>query len=81
MDLYGGMALALLLVGVAAGVLAEFGWMRWVAFGYAALFALVVTPIWVLAVVIPARPDTLEKALVGAYWLSLAAIAVAALSL
>lgn len=79
-DAIGGAVLAAMLItlGVLAGTGA--GWVKWPAFGYGVAFALVVMPIWTLAVYIPARPGALDHLLVGAYWLSLVAVAIAALA-
>lgn len=75
-DVYGGIGLCLLLLALAGGIAAGAHGLRWAALSYALVFAVVVTPVWVLAVVIPARPEPREYILVGAYWASLVAIAV-----
>lgn len=80
-DVYGGVGLFILLLSLAGSIGAGAEGLRWVAFGYAVLFGLVVAPIWVLAVVIPARPDKLEYTLVGSYWLTLPAIAISAIAI
>ena len=70
-----GVALAVLGVAVAAGA----GWPRWPSLVYGLLFALVVMPIWTLAVLIPLPPERVDYAFTVVYWLSLAVICVAAL--
>lgn len=79
-DVIGQALLAAILVVLAAGVATEAGWARWTAFAYAVLWALVVTPVWVLAVLIPLPPGRLDYAFVVTYWLALVLIAVAALA-
>ena len=72
-----GVLLAILAVSVAMGA----GWPRWGALGYALLFGLVVMPIWVLAVLLPARPGWIDYAFTACYWAGLIVIAVSALAL
>lgn len=78
LDVYGGIGLCLLLLALAGGIASGVHGLRWVALFYAVLFGLLVTPVWLLAVVIPARPRPREYILVGAYWASLLVIGVAA---
>lgn len=78
-DAIGGAVLATMLVAIGVLVGAGAGWARWAALVYAVLFGVIVMPIWILGVYIPARPGPLDHAVVGAYWLSLVAVGVAAL--
>jgi hypothetical protein len=80
-DAIGGAVLALLLVLVAAGVGADLSWARWVALVYGLVFGILVTPVWILGVYIPSRPEPLDHALTGLYLLSLVTTIVAALAL
>lgn len=70
----GGLLAALAL---ALGLGAE--WPRWGALVYALLFGVVVMPLWVLAVLIPLRPQALDYAFTGVYWALLVLIGAAAL--
>jgi hypothetical protein len=69
----------LALLGLAAALGA--GWVRWPALVYALLFALVVMPIWTLAVLIPLPPRGADYAFTGVYWATLVVIVIAALAL
>ena len=80
-DVVGQALLGALLVGTAAGVAAGWDLARWVAASYAALFALVVMPLWTLAVLVPMRPDRVDLAFAIGYWTVLFGIFVAALSI
>jgi hypothetical protein len=77
-DVIGGAILAIALSAVAAGYAAGVEWLRWAALAYAALFGLVVMPIWTLAVLIPMRPGPVDLSFTVVYWTSLPLIAVAA---
>jgi hypothetical protein len=77
-DVIGGALLAVVLGAIAAGYAAGAEWLRWAAFVYATLFALVVMPIWTLAVLIPMRPSAIDIAFTAAYWAGLVLIAAAA---
>ena len=77
-DVIGQAVLGLVLIGVAVGVGAEWGWVRWVALAYAVLFAVIVMPVWVLAVLIPMKPTAVDYSFTIVYWLGLATIAIAA---
>ena len=77
-DVRGRAVLGVLLVAVAA-LLFVAEWPRWVALGYGVLFAVVVMPIWVLAVLIPLRPGPIDYAFTVTYWSTLILIAVSAL--
>lgn len=79
-DVYGGAALAILLIGTGLLVAADVGWARWGALAYGFFFGLVVMPIWVLAVLLPLRPGPLDYAFTGLYWLTLIAVAVSAVA-
>jgi hypothetical protein len=79
-DAVGGAVLGALLVLLAALVLNDASWARWVALGYALFFAVIVTPIWTLAVLIPLPPGRLDYAFAVLYEGTLIAIALAALA-
>ena len=78
-DVIGQAVLAFILLATAAAVVAGVGWARWIGFGYAALFALIVMPIWTLAILIPMEPRRPDYAFTATYWGSLFLIGVAAL--
>ncbi len=69
-----GVGLGLLALAAAHGV----AWARWVALGFAVIFAVVVMPVWVLAVLIPLRPGAIDLAFTVLYWAALGVVAVAA---
>jgi hypothetical protein len=77
-DVVGGAIVAAGLGSIAAGHAAGAEWLRWAALAYAALFGLVVMPIWTLAVLIPMRPGPVDLSFTAVYWISLPLIAVAA---
>lgn len=79
-DVYGGAALAALLVALALLIAADVGWARWPALGYALLFGLVVMPVWTLGVLLPLQPGRLDYGFTALYWLSLILTAVAAVA-
>ena len=79
-DVIGQGILALVTITTALLVAGDAGWARWIAFGYACLFGLIVMPIWTLAVLIPLPPSAPDYAFTALYWLSLVAIGVAALA-
>jgi hypothetical protein len=78
-DAIGGAILAVILGIVAVGAGSGAAWARWAALVYAALFALVVMPIWTLGVLIPLPPTGIDYAFTALYWASLIAIAMTAL--
>ena len=78
-DVIGQAVLALILVATAATVVAGIDWTRWVAFGYAVLFGLIVMPLWTLAILIPMEPRRADLAFTATYWSSLFLIGAAAL--
>ena len=80
-DVTGQAILGAVLLLLAAGVWQGWGWARWAALGYGGLFAVVVMPLWTLAVFIPMRPGPVDKAFAVSYWGALAAIVVSALLL
>ena len=79
-DVIGQALLGAVLAGAALGVAAGWDLARWVALAYAALFALVVMPLWTLAVLVPMRPDRVDLTFTIAYWAVLIGIFIAALS-
>ena len=80
-DVYGQAVLALLLLGLAFATAGGGDWARWPALAYAVVFAIVVMPIWTLAVLIPLPPGALDYAFTAVYWVTLVAIGAAALLL
>ena len=80
-DVVGQAMLGLLLGATAVAVAADQGWARWIALTYGALFALVVMPMWTLAVLLPLRPAAIDYSFTGVYWAGLVAIVIAALAL
>ncbi len=80
-DVVGQAVLAVLLAATAVGVSAGWDVARWTAVVYGALFALVVMPLWTLAVLVPMRPERIDLAFAIGYWVALIGILVAALSL
>ncbi len=80
-DVIGQSILGGLLVALALALAAGAGWPRWPALVYGLLFGVVVMPLWVLAVLIPLRPGTIDYAFTTVYWIVLAAIAIAAIAL
>lgn len=78
-DVWGQAVLGILLVATAAGILLGADWLRWVALVYAAVFALVAMPVWVLGVLLPLRPRAVDYSFTVLYWALLIAIGIAAL--
>src|SRR3712207_5294247 len=78
-DVWGQAVLAVLLVGLAVAIAAGAAGLRWVALGYAALFAFVVMPVWVLGVLLPLPPRAVDYAFTVTYWLLLLVIGVGAI--
>lgn len=78
-DVVGQAILGVLLaaLGIAAAVGA--GWVRWPSLAYGLLFALVVMPVWTLAILIPLPPGAVDYGFTAIYWASLVLIAVAAI--
>lgn len=76
-DVWGQTFLALVLAGLAVAVVQEIAWARWAAVAFGASFAIVVMPLWVLAVLIPLPPGPVDVAFTATYWLLLATIVVA----
>ncbi len=76
-DVIGQAILGVLLGTLALGAALDAGFARWPAIVYGLLFALVVMPIWVLAVLIPQRPGAIDYAFTGTYWIVLILIVVA----
>ena len=77
-DVTGQAVLGLLLAGAAVAVATDQSWGRWAALVYGLLFAIVVMPLWTLAVLIPMPPGRIDYAFTVAYWVALLAIVVAA---
>ena len=78
-DVWGQAVLAVLLIATATGILLGAEWLRWVALIYAALFALLAMPVWVLGVLLPMRPRAIDYSFTVVYWALLIAIGIAAL--
>lgn len=69
-----GVGLGLLALGVANDVI----WSRWAALIFSIVFTILVMPVWVVGVLIPMRPGTIDYAFAAAYWVGLITIGVAA---
>jgi hypothetical protein len=80
-DVLGQAVLAVVLVLVATGVAAEVSIARWTALVLALFFAVVVIPVWVLAVLIPSRPKALDVAFTFLYEALFIASAILALTI
>lgn len=80
-DVTGQAILGLLLVAVALAVAGGASWGRWVALGYGLLFGIAVMPLWVLAVLLPLRPEAIDYAFTGVYWTALVTIVVSAVAI
>ena len=80
-DATGGAVLGVLLVLLAILVLNDVSWARWVALVYGLAFALIVMPVWTLAVLIPLRPGPLDYGFTVVYEVTLFAIVVGAIGL
>ena len=78
-DVWGQALLGVLLTGLAIGIVAGAGWLRWAALTYAVLFALLVMPVWVLGVLLPMQPRALDYTFTVVYWALLLVIGTAAL--
>ena len=78
-DVIGQALLGAVLAATAVGVAAGWDFAGW-ALAYAVLFALVVMPLWTLAVLIPMRPGRVDLGFTIGYWAVLIGIFVAALS-
>lgn len=79
-DAIGQAVLGAVLAAIAVAVAAEVGWARWAALAYGLLFAVIVMPIWIVAVFIPLRPGPVDKAFAVTYWALLVVVVVAALT-
>jgi hypothetical protein len=80
-DVWGQAVLGAVLALIAGAVGLGIVWPRWVALGYALLFALVAMPVWVLGVLLPLPPRAVDYAFTVVYWVMLIVIAVAAIAL
>ena len=78
-DVWGQAVLAALLVAIAVCLIAGVEWVRWIAVGYAALFAFLAMPVWVLGVLLPLRPRAIDYAFTIVYWAVLLVAGVAGL--
>ncbi len=78
-DVLGQGVLAVLLLGIVVALSLGAQWARWVAMTYGLLFALVVMPLWILAVLIPLGPRAPDYAFAAVYWMTLVLIVIAAL--
>lgn len=79
-DVIGQAVLAVLLTLLALFSATAASWPRWAALIYALLFGVAVMPVWVLAVLLPARPGAIDYAFTACYWAGLAAIAISAIA-
>ena len=80
-DVLGQSVLGALLVALSFAVLEQAPFAASASLLYALLFGLVVMPLWVVAVLIPLRPQRIDLAFTALYWLALIVIAAAALAL
>ena len=80
-DVLGQAILGLLLLVLAVSLALGGDWARWPALVYAVLFALVVMPLWTLAVLIPLPPGKVDYAFTAVYWATLFVIGLAAILL
>ena len=78
-DVWGQAVLGTLLVAIAACLALGVDWVRWVAVAYAALFALLAMPVWVLGVLLPMRPRPIDYSFTVTYWVVLIVTGVAGL--
>lgn len=78
-DVVGQAILGAVLVGLALALVLGAGWPRWAALVYGLAFAVVVMPVWVLAVLIPLRPGAPDYFFTGLYWAGLALIVISSL--
>jgi hypothetical protein len=78
-DVIGQAILGLLLGVLALFVAAGAGWSRWVALAYGLTFAVIVMPVWTVAVLIPMRPGRVDVGFALLYWAMLAVTVIAAL--
>ena len=79
-DVWGQSVLALLLGAVAIGLANDVDWLRWVALAYAAIYAVVAMPVWILGVLIPLPPRAIDYSFTVVYYAGLLLIAVAAIA-
>lgn len=80
-DVLGQAVLGILLLALAIAAATGASFAAWASLLYAALFGIVVMPLWVVAVLIPLRPQRLDLIFTAVYWLVLIVIGVAALAL
>jgi len=78
-DVWGQALLGALLLLLAVGLAFDVEWLRWIAFGYAILFAFLAMPVWVLGVLLPMRPGALDYAFTVTYWVLLVVVGAAVL--
>ena len=78
-DVWGQAVLGALLASIAIAIALGVGWLRWAALGYAALFAFIAMPVWVLGVLLPLRPRAIDYTFTVVYWLVLVVVGVSAL--
>jgi hypothetical protein len=79
-DVVGQAILGVVLAGFGIAAAGGAGWVRWPALFYGLLFALIVMPVWTLAVLIPLPPHAVDYAFTAVYWVTLLLIAIAALA-
>jgi hypothetical protein len=79
-DVWGQAILGVLLAADAVLVVTGGNWARWAALVYGLLFGLAVLPVWILGVLIPMRPQTLDYTFTAIYALGLFVIVIAALA-
>jgi hypothetical protein len=79
-DVVGQALLGVLLLALAVGAYMGMGVAITGSLLYGVLYGTVVMPIWTLAVLIPMRPERVDKVFTMVYWLLLAVIVVAAIA-
>ena len=80
-DVLGQAVLGILLLALAVATATGTSFATSASLVYAALFGVVVMPLWVVSVLIPLRPQRLDLVFTAVYWLALIVIGVAALAL
>ena len=78
-DVWGQAVLAFLLITTAVALAVGIDWVRWIAVAYAALFAFLAMPVWVLGVLLPMRPRAIDYTFTVTYWTLLVVAGVAGL--
>ena len=80
-DVWGQAILGGVLAVIAGLIAIGVTWVRWIALLYAAVFAIVVMPVWVLGVLLPLKPRAIDYAFTAFYWAALVVIGVAVVAI